>query len=1119
MKNDYGLIRSVVILPLCYILFILWSSPSHAQKLLIDYQYVIQEIETKLQEGNPMGLRDAALLLERRSVQADALELLKKYTLFTPREFNFSNYTTKEEFLQFFYQRANEIRYSSLLESFYLTPIEERKLLYNIELISSEQQVLPASRLRQHIKRLEKDIEFGDTKSAETQIQRIGQLELDEGYQYLLSLLDIRSFKRKYSALTKVVVQQITDYQQEAALKAILDLLEDRHLSKTFALEQLAYLTNVKIGSESEIGLYTQLLDSLGSVTAIRQFGYDQYFSFRPSFFPEVVDYYGKILMDSDSLEWIQQNVVNDLLRSQHPRSLYYLAVKIYRIAAQKDENSVPLEVLYNNMKDLLAVRLFIPNYQKKYTETFSWRDPIAVQNFAHYWSTHYADYEWDRYRNRFINKTISSTLETRYKRHFKQLTSTNDSVAWHSYLALTEGEPDEVIRLTERYRPVLQNHNPILPPIEYAYLERLAELTAFCKQNNVRYKASDRISPILEKLRSGVSPKERYQTEQQLLQKVNIQDLTALEYEAVLYASNTDFAYSIAWVLDHAYTKYWSKIFANDQLLRLYLKKAYLFKRLGSEGICNMYLKKLEAHSEEDRVRLESLLRLEVDDNIIQQAELILASKEDFELYNWRKLMDVDFNVGLLSEPSIEDVQQIYNEIYETADDRLQLKLMFYLSLYPKLEQVPHLMQLLQAGLMEREAVALLQRIYAYDFTERTSEPRVKWLELWAKDKANYRTWGTQFIEQKLAYLNRNATLSIRDINNIIRSPYYKNEYRSVCLSKLHKVSPRRNLRRLEINPKIWVSSELKYLENMDFKWRELLDLNDVLRVNDPNKLLNFFLKHTANYSEEAAACFYTQLLGYEWFESYLNTDEIDESVLNYLKKLLNKQLSLKNIDQAKRERGEVAFAKLRMIDKSIAEQLKIAIDIKGVDEPTKAALQRYVLKNVTYEELVDVVRNYEQLSAELNYNFLQERFGLPIFDLQNEQTRTDFIQNITQLDTASLYRHYLRNFGVDFENAKAELDFDKIFDILRYDFVYPFSGQRVPRDYYVNSIIKLLELNFQNKTLGFPEHFDQTTRPADRAKRVLTWMRYLEQIEVVKPKQAMPESFTYSYLRPASS
>ena len=189
------------------------------------------------------------------------------------------------------------------------------------------------------------------------------------------------------------------------------------------------------------------------------------------------------------------------------------------------------------------------------------------------------------------------------------------------------------MVQLTELFRPVLNNQHSTLPPIQYAYLERLAELTAFCRQNNFLYKASDRISPMLAQLRSDILPKERYQIEQQLLKKVNVNDLTALEYEAWLYASNADFSYSLAWVLDHAYTRYWDKIFANDQLLRLYLKKAYLFKRFVSDGICNMYLKKLEIRSEEDRIRIKSLLTFEVDDYIIQQVELVLASEEDIEV------------------------------------------------------------------------------------------------------------------------------------------------------------------------------------------------------------------------------------------------------------------------------------------------------------------------------------------------------------------------------------------------------------------------------------------------------------------------------------------------------
>ncbi|MEM9847898.1 MAG: hypothetical protein AAF847_08405 [Bacteroidota bacterium] len=1124
MRKDYSSIQKAI-RTLCFLAVFAWNSNCYAQqKILVDYHFVLQEIEQKLRTGDLFALRDAALLLERATVKADALETLKRYTLFSPRELKLTNFTTKRIFLDFFYKNQDRIRFSIPLKAFYITPFAERNLSYKVELIEANTNTDLVIRLREHIALLEKAVEMGDQLSAETQIRHISELRSLEAAQYLGGLVMERSFRRKHEVLSKKIIEELTHYHESASLKILLYLLEKDAFPKAFLSDQLTRLTNVQILGTQKAEQYAYLLDSLGSIQAMRQYGYDQQFQFRPAFFTDTVDYHGKILLVADSLIWLQENVVEDIISSHQPQALYYLAAKIYRLALKKEESDLKLDALYQKMQSLLSTRLLITDQNYAFIETPDWENDLeAAQNFIHYWTIHYDNYEWDKYRGKFINKTLSQTLEKRYKLYIQQLNSSNDSVAWEAYLKLTEGEPQEVIRITERFRHVLTDHNPKLPPLEYAYLERLSELTAFCRRNKILYKPNKTINSAVDSLILNLKPATRYDLEKRLLASIKITDLTAIEYLACLYAQQKELSYSLAWILDRSYTKYWNAIISDDQQLRLYLKKAYLFSRIGTDGICNFYLNKLDITSDETRLRLKQLLELETDKDVIYQVEKLLAQQAEIPERTWEDLMIEDFDIGLLNMPKTEELPAIFEQLQKLSDSRTQLKIIFYLSLHPSVEQTPHLMKLLRIASLEKEAISLLENIYAYDFQELGIDKKEQWLAYWERNQSTYKNWGTQFVELQINQANAKQKISIYELNAITQSPYYKSIYRNICLSMLKKVYPTRNIKRLRMDYKLKASTELRYLNSIDFSSRTLLNVTKISYVDDHEALLDFFLDKISGWSNFEQTEFIVQMINTMWFKDYIVRETLAEKLLDNFKKNLNKYLDSRRVSEQNKIAAAVALVRLEMIGLEPIDRLRLTAKMQ-VDEKTIATLQAEILQMTTYKDLDAILMEYTKLSPALNYNVFHDHFGLPIFDVSSSDDRVTILNNLQRfkqdstIDTTSLYKHYLRSFEVDFEDDKGRLDFDKIFELLKYDIVYTFSTNTAARNYYVNSLIKLLELHFQ-KDLGFGEHFSERTQNSRRSTRAYTWMRFLEQQKAVKEKSTIPNSFTHSYVRPASS
>jgi hypothetical protein len=222
----------------------------------------------------------------------------------------------------------------------------------------------------------------------------------------------------------------------------------------------------------------------------------------------------------------------------------------------------------------------------------------------------------------------------------------------------------------------------------------------------------------------------------------------------------------------------------------------------------------------------------------------------------------------------------------------------------------------------------------------------------------------------------------------------------------------------------------------------------------------------------------------------------------LNQVKKSITEYIDLsKNIQES--ERAIFILALLENINKNTEEQLRYSIAMEA-NNNVKAEIQKWILKNISYAQIPNVLRIYNQLSPKLDYNFLHQDFGLPIFDLSDPIARAEIITYHKEMSQYDFYRHYLKQFGVEFEDEREKLDFEKIANILRYDLVPLFSGKQMLRNYHVAGAIRLLELHFGTRFL-FPEKFD--TRLEERARY---WLKYMEQRGIVKERSNESNALT---------
>ncbi len=1094
------------------------------------FTQTIKDIDDRLSQGDKMAIRDLAVVWKQQPTDERLKDLANRYLLLTPEEYKWTRDASPEMLLQFFYQKEEHLHFSEFLKVFYITPIEN----WTTKAVVKEKELLQVAPFLLKIgkENIDYALQKKHTKALEETLKKIYEfnnattIELLKKVAVNSDLYRLNPISKRHNILTSI----LDHLPDSTAVELLFKLGDKKKITPNFCRTSLAKVINYRFEETTLKGLKKEWKTLKATFDnnywAIKTTGYEQAVKAQKIFFEEAVDYYAWILATTpvDSLLWIQKNALEDLIATKHPKVLFYLAGLQFR-AWKLGKDTFFLSIL----ERLTDVSIGVEDQSGGIVTTYE--DRTAQLNFLIYWSQHYTDYEWeDSDKSLFANILQKSEIIDSYEKYFRRLNSSHDSAAIEAFYILTEGIPAEISKLMKKYRPLLRTYNSKLPPLKFNVIENISQLTRFCKQNGLAYQPTLQVKQQLLELEKNLPPKKRYELENNMIANLQLEELTYLEYWAAMKSQNMPLNFSIGRILDRLYTKYWDTIIQDNHHFRFYLLKSCVFRKLTSFGIARLYHEKAAENKESVQALLEEIA-------IIEQNELV---KEALKFWQFGESQEaaVDISVkDLLKDPEAFDKANI-NKLpkfsqRELADffftlksirNRKALKKMEqYMGTYASVDLVPDLFSTPQKNWTSNPSAAkvivkILEAIYGYSFSKNTETSIEKWYALWDAKKEVYADWGKTLFELQLEELRTKETLTINNINRITRSNYYKPSHRQICLNALKKVKKTRSISQLSIAPLLSVKEELHYLDSISFSYRELDNLPKILLIDDSASLLAYILGQTTEFNIDQKGYLMNNLLRQDWLFQLIDRQQLiastREEILHALTQYLNESEYLTEFEE---QATQLNLLLLLNDNKTLVEKLMVLNDPK-LENKVKVKWLNIIFARMKFEEIKQifpVLSTIEDFEEQMLFEFISKDFGLPIFDLDQD------IQNIQLqrfLETSSeqeIYDYYLTAFGIDFKDKHGKLDFQKIYEILKYDLLIPFVGEGGQyRDYYVYAIIKVLELHFKT-TLGFSPKLNeyQTFFQFNSFARVKAWKQYLIDHKYVKASKNKIPSFNEDF------
>ena len=1124
-----------------------------------DHAALLAQLEEEVSKGNKIALRDIGTLLDKKGASIEANRILKKHTLFLNKEFNINQSFGKKEFLKFFYDNVDEIVFFYPAQVFYISAFDVEDVKHEIVPLPKNLATQQTVQLRKLRNELNQAIAEKNESNIRKDLAKLAALNTQASKEYLLDILQKKAFqKSKFKNKNEFIIMLCTalqDYSTMETLTTLLEVTQQGHLPVEHAQPVLAHLTNHRLFEKENIkkGVkrYRHLIDSLKTMESIRYVGYEKLFDFGKNIFPHPVDYYGRIVGLTDAYPWMKKNALCDMLETEHPRSMLYLASDFYKnygstgmqkkgsapaISAQKYQELIQ-EYTQLEIKMVDAKGKFGDPIEQLSAELNANR--VLGQNFLLYWMAHHTDFKWNESYELYINKNEILAETENLEKLFRRLNSTNDEIAMKSYLQLTEGNPAEIVRLSDKYKQLLRSYNKTLPTIRHQYLEQLSALTDYCRSNNIAYVASEKLENKLDQLKEELSDKERFRLENVIINSLELSEVTALEYYACLAENNQSFNFSIGRILDYFYSKNWELIVNNDTQLRLFLKKTILFKQIGTIGTCNAYLNKFNKNDANIQTRIKELLEIEPDSDIIYLIGEIRTERLETSTDDMKEFLEdpTDFSkndIKVLPVPNKAIVEDIVNRMQTEQDKKVLKNFLAYLRNEPKLEFVPLYFKLIDNQFVIQKKydveftiadaiVIVIEGVYDMHFVPAEKNKRFdtdRWRAMWKKDKKNYKKWHAQFFNEKIEKLVSVEKLKYKDLNSIFGSPYFEAAHLPKCLEALKKIRPLKNIRRIKTPEKLSVKEHLKYFEGFDLGYKDLDNIPKLFEVDDASQLFNYLVERTSKFETSSElGTFWNSIFRQPWFSAFISDDKKmtseNKEALQNIKIILESYLEESDfLSEYEDQVTHMNIDQLTLMGKSLKEQLELSIK-SNRDQVTKALVQQSIVARTSYQDIGIVLKTIDQLSSSENFKpllFLQKDFGIPVVNLDDSKVRTELINEHAKLSEYDFYKNNLLNFGLDFLNEKGKLDFEKIDNLLQYEIVTPFAGGGgSTRDQFTYGVIKLLELHFKTR-LGFHEKLNenQTFYSYSSNKRADTWRKYLSDNNLVTVKTNLPPSFS---------
>lgn len=342
----------------------------------------------------------------------------------------------------------------------------------------------------------------------------------------------------------------------------------------------------------------------------------------------EVSDYKKQELQDSAitllSPDWVTENKIDSLIQQQNPISLLLIASELYKIRSRFNRYYFYKEEFTNLLLYLIGTEIGVENEKNE----ISWHidkdySPESKLYLLIYFSKYYSQYSWDANKSVFLNPNHKVKSIGKEELLFQLLNSKNDSIAIDVFTQLTICNSTKVIQLANEYRSSGIDKSYAIPTFPYKFLKQLVMLTEYCNTNEIDFVGTENLRSNIFLLQSQSSFPERRKLEDEIINSLTLDDITAFEYWALIYEKSWGLTYSAGRILDIFYSKNWNKLIADNKYLSCYLKKSALFDELGIIGICNSYLKKFSGSSQSTLTQLKTIQKS--DNDIKSQIEKVL--------------------------------------------------------------------------------------------------------------------------------------------------------------------------------------------------------------------------------------------------------------------------------------------------------------------------------------------------------------------------------------------------------------------------------------------------------------------------------------------------------------
>jgi hypothetical protein len=388
-------------------------------------------LENQIRNGDKRALR---ALVSIWGTSPKVQDLFDNYTIIPSPIFKSSASVTRERALDFFYENQNKLSYSYLYNAFAYDGLNDYPLQ-----IKAVPSVVKHKNNREQYFIIETLWKQNNIDSVSALINRLSGTDNGDDFLKILNKIifdkKISEFSQKQRvALFKNIADALSHFHSEESFELLLQLVEQDKLPAALISWPLARLTNVFAAHEVKdnqiVMRYRFYHDSLKTLEAMRLFGYERY---RPTmqrlYFDQDVDYFGALVamaFQNDSYWWIRENALVDMMKTKHPRLLFYLSTQAFK------ERNRFFRFGYNSQYFLNLLDSYSAEHIDFQVDSGSEKNKelqLLKQHLA-YWTKYWEDYEWDEYRHLFVNKKQKLAQKEHYERLFRRFSSTNSGIS-----------------------------------------------------------------------------------------------------------------------------------------------------------------------------------------------------------------------------------------------------------------------------------------------------------------------------------------------------------------------------------------------------------------------------------------------------------------------------------------------------------------------------------------------------------------------------------------------------------------------------------------------------------------------------------------------------------------